>query len=266
MKGWMRIIACLAAIFLLLAGFPCAASDGFYCTYTPKTENSSVFYIDVYSSAQVSAAVLELYFDDSFAEYRETSAVVSTSVVRDTCENGCVKLAFADSGVVTGQLFRAAFKALQAGTVTFTLRVTQAADAQPMLLSGFADYSLEVKLGKNDVISGSSAKVSSKVSTASSKSEKSASGSRSYLREVSGSDEEGSPIEGGVIDVRRNYAWTYVLIGIGAVLLVAALIFAGVLIGRKNTGKDINQASKDTESADDYSAEGAADTDSDEGT
>ena len=262
----MKRISLLTAIVILMSvfgivPFSAAAAGGFYCRYSPKTENSSVFYIDIYSSGSVSAAVMELYYDSGFAEYREADTVGNTSVVRDNCEGGCVKLAFADSGVVTGELCRVAFKALQAGTCTFTLRVPQASDADAKPLDGYADYALEVKLGKNDVVSGASSKsaqasskASSKMSSVASGAGKSTISSRSYLRDVTGSDERADPGEGGVIDVRRSHAWTYVLIGVGSVLLVAALIFAGVLIGKKNFGKE-NRASDDRGSADDPPAE-----------
>ena len=68
----MKRIAALTIILLLIFfGIPCAADSGFYCEYSPKTEKSSVFFIDIYSTVDTSAAVMELGFDESFAEFRE---------------------------------------------------------------------------------------------------------------------------------------------------------------------------------------------------
>ena len=243
-----RTIVFLIVVLMTFIGLPCAAASGFYCEYTPKTERSSVFYIDLYSSEEIRAAVMELRFDDSIAEYREVSAVGNTSSVRAASDGGCVKIAFADSSAVSGKICRVAFKALQAGTCTFTLHVTQAADSEPKSLTGFSDYSLDVKLGKDDVVSDASAKASSKTSSASSV--KSAASSRSSLSISSDTEDGDASVSGGFFDLRRkdDHGLTYVLIGAGSVVLIAALILMGILIGRRTVGKK-KEVKKEGESA-----------------
>lgn len=229
MRGRLRTVVCCVIMLLTIAGIPCAAASGFSCEYSPKTEKSALFYIDVYSADEISAAVMELRFDDSIAEYREVSAVGASSSVRAACESDCVRFAFADSGAVTGKLCRVAFKALQTGTCTFTLHIAQAADRDAKLLTGFSDASLEIKLGKDDVVSDASAKSSSKPSST----EKKSSGSLSTKKEASGSDEAADPWNGEPVDVRTGHAVKYILIGAAIVILMAGLVFAGILLGKR---------------------------------
>ena len=239
----MKRIAALTIILLLIFfGIPCAADSGFYCEYSPKTEKSTVFYIDVYSTVEVSAAVMEMNFDESFAEFREVSAVEKPTSVRSAKENGAVKIALADSGAIKGKLCRVAFKALQAGTCTFDLHISQAADSEPKLMGAISDSSIEVKLGKDDIVAEASSKASS---VASSKPDKNGSSSRSYLKEGSESDVYVDPVTGEVIDLRKNHAVKYILIGAGIVVLFAALIYAGVLIGRKTAEKKKKSVSEE---------------------
>ena len=160
-----RIVALIIVFVMMFIGISCFAESGFYCEYSPKTEKSTVFYIDIYSTVDVSAAVMELSFDEGFAEYRDTSAAAETSTVRSAYRNGLVRVALADSGTIKGKLCRVAFKALQAGTCTFSLHISQASDGEPKLLSGFSDSSIEVKLGKDDIVAESAEKASSKTSS-----------------------------------------------------------------------------------------------------
>lgn len=229
-----RIIALMIVFVMMFIRIPCSAESGFYCEYSPKTEKSTVFYIDIYSTVNVSAAVMELSFDEGYAEYRDTSAAAETSTVRSVYRNGLVRVALADSGTIKGKLCRVAFKALQAGTCTFNLHISQASDGKPKLLSGFSDSSIEVKLGKDDIVEESAEKSSSKTS---SKAEKSGSSSKSYLQEGSDPDVYVDPVTGEIIDLRKNHSVTYILIGAGFVILIAALIFAGIMIGRKTANK-----------------------------
>ena len=237
-----RIVTLTIILLLVFTGIPCAADSGFYCEYSPKTEKSTVFYIDVYSTVEVSAAVMEMNFDESFAEFREVSAVEKSTSVRSAKENGAVKIALADSGAIKGKLCRVAFKALQAGTCTFDLHISQAADSEPKLIGALSDSSIEVKLGKDDIVAEASSKASS---VASSKPDKNGSSSRSYLKEGSESDVYVDPVTGEVIDLRKNHAVKYILIGAGIVVLFAALIYAGVLIGRKTAEKKKKSVSEE---------------------
>ena len=252
-----RAAAWMIVLLIMFISIPCAAESGFSCEYVPKSANGTVFYIDIYSTVDVGAAVIELSFDESFAEYRETSAAQKSSTVRSVKENGLVKIALADSDAVNGKLCRVAFKAIQAGICSFGLHISQAADGEPKSLSGFSDSSIEVKLGKDDVVSESASKSSSKVS---SKADKNGASSRSYLKEGADSDEYMDPVTGEVIDLRKNHALKYILIGAGIVILIAALVFAGIMIGRKTTDKKKeaeagepknNAVDEDTEEKDD---------------
>lgn len=202
-----------------------------------------MFYIDVSSSDEIRAAVMELRFDNSFAEYREVSAVSDSASVRAVCDGGCVKIAFADSPAVSGKICRVAFKAIQAGTCSFTLHVSQAADSEPKSLTDFSDYTLDVKLGKDDVITSST---SSKASSASSDKISSSLRSSLSVRSDIETDEEAS-VSGGFFDLRSNddHALTYVLIGAGSVVLIAALILMGVLIGRRTVGRKKEASSEE---------------------
>lgn len=249
-----RIVTLTIILLLVFTGIPCAADSGFYCEYSPKTEKSTVFYIDVYSTVEVSAAVMEMDFNESFAEFREVSAVEKSTSVRSVKENGAVRIALADSGAIKGKLCRVAFKALQAGTCTFDLHISQAADSEPKLIGALSDSSIEVKLGKDDIVAEASSKASSK---ASSETDKKGSSSRSYLKEGSESDVYVDPATGEVIDLRKNHAVKYILIGAGIVVLFAALIYAGVLIGRKTTSKKKESAIE--ESSESKSAEKTTD-------
>lgn len=244
MRALKRAAAWMIVLLMVFIGIPCSAESGFYCEYVPKSENSTVFYIDVYSTVDVSAAVMELNFDESFVEYREVTAAQESSTVRSAKENGLVKIALADSGAVKSKLCRVAFKAIQAGTCTFNLHITQAADGELKMLGEFSDSSIEVKLGKDDVVSSSASKASSKASSnGSSKADKNGSSSRSYLKNGLDSDEYIDPETGEVIDLRKNHALKYILIGAGIVILIAALVFAGIMIGRKIADKPKDAAS-----------------------
>ena len=241
-----RAAAWVIVLLMVFIGLPCAAESGFYCEYTPKAEKSSVFYIDLYSSDAIRAAVMELRFDDNIAEYREVSAVSDSASVRAVCEDGCVRLAFADSKAVSGGLCRVAFKALQAGTCTFTLHVSQAADSEPKTLTGFSDVTLDVKLGKDDVAASAvSAKGSSSAASV-----KSGVSSRSSIS-VAYTGEDGTPAYGGFFDMRdHHHALTYILAGAGIVLAIGGLVFFGIWIGRR-MGKNKDVVRNETENVPD---------------
>jgi hypothetical protein len=221
-----RTVIALIVLLMVFIGVPFSAADGFYCEYVPKSEKSTVFYIDIYSSIPVRAAVMELSYDSSFAEYREVSGVEKTASIRANNDNGTVKIAFAESKAVTGNLCRVALKALKTGTTTFTLHISQAADDAPKLISGLSDSSIEVKFGKDDVVADSSDKASASSGTYKSSSRSSISGAE---------DDDSQTIrEGDFYDYRQNRPpTTYILIGAGIVILIAGLIFAGVLLGRR---------------------------------
>ena len=81
---------------------------------------------------------MELSSDDTFAEYCEMSSVSNSASVRAVCDGG-------------REICRVAFKAIQSDTSLFTLHIPQAADSESKKLTGFSDYSLGVKLAKDDM-------------------------------------------------------------------------------------------------------------------
>ncbi|MBQ6336637.1 MAG: hypothetical protein IJI50_05330 [Ruminococcus sp.] len=243
-----RIAAWMIVLLMLFVGIPCSAAGGFYCEYTPKSEKSTVFYIDLCSSEEVSAAILELRFDEKLAEYREASAVEKTSTVRAACDNACVRIAFADSGSVKGKLCRVAFKALQAGTCTFTLHISQAADSAPNLMTDLPDSSIEVKLGKDDVVTSASSK---SAKTSSKSSGKSNTSSRSTISGVSDDDAGNSNVPiGGVYDLRKLQVWPYIVVGVLSTLLILGLVLLGVMLGRRKSAKKSPDNENEKEKAD----------------
>lgn len=241
-KTTARLIMIPAVILLLFLRFSCAAAGGFTCEYVPKAEKGSLFYIDVCSSVEVRAAVMELRFDDSMVEYREVSAAGKTASVHAVCDGGCVKFAFADSGPVAGRLCRVAFKALRTGDCAFRLHISQAADAQPKLIGDLSDFTLAVKLGRSDVTSDGSVKTSAKTSRAA---EEGSSTSLLYPAETPEDDPDAELPEGGIVDLRQDHALRYILIGAGSVILIAVLVFAGFLLGRK-TAERKSRASEES--------------------
>ena len=146
----IRLITFTLLLIWLLPFCTCCAAD---CSieYTPRSERSAVFYIDVYSAREVTAAVFELRFADDMVGYYSVVADDSAATVRDHSEKGKVAFAFASEKPVSGKLCRVSFKALKEGSTDFTLHMAQAADADKKLLSDWSDHSLTVKLGKDDV-------------------------------------------------------------------------------------------------------------------
>ena len=242
----------LFVILILQSLFVSASAAGtFYCEYVPKTETGSLFYVDVYCERAVTSAVIELSYDQSAVEYRSVSSDAESSS-RDA--NGKVSIALANRSAFSGKLCRVGFMALSAGETGFELHMAQACDGNLDYITGLADYSLKIKLGKDDVAASPSA--SSKTDGTEKSSSKSSSkkteeaGGRSYIGSVEDTNDDPAP-SGGVFDLRRNDSWSYILLGAGAVILLAAAAFAGFYIGRKIAKKKTaDNGSNETASAD----------------
>lgn len=210
----------------------CAAAEDLYAEYTPKSANSSVFYVDVFSKREVTAAVWEISFPESMVSYYSVAAADSSASVRDNAQNGKVTFAFADDSAVSGKLCRVSFKALQAGPVNFVLHMIQAAGSDKKRLSSWSDYALSIKLGKDDVVSSDSVKRSGASSASSSSSKRG--GGKSTLE--TGEDDDSSIPD--IFDLRNgNPTLKWILLGAGIPLLIGALILIGILIGRKSKDK-----------------------------
>lgn len=137
--------------------------------------------------------MMELSSDDTFAEYCEVSSVSNSASVRAVCDGGCEKSAFCDRCAALGKICRVAFKAIQSDTSLFTLHIPQAADSEPKKLTDFSDYSLGVKLAKDDVAASPTSTKASSTSF-----DKSSSFSRSSLSVRSDIEEDKETLGSGV--------------------------------------------------------------------
>ena len=237
-----RVLLMAFALIWIIPVCTCAAAEDFYSEYTPRSANSSVFYIDVYSRREVTAAVFELSFADDMISYYSVVPADSAATVRDHAQKGKVTAAFADSSAVSGKLCRFSFKALQTGTASITLHMCQAAGADKELLSGWKDHTLTVKFGKDDVVSSSSGvQRTDKASSEASASKRG--GGKSDLDP--GEDGEDGILP-GLFDLRRDdNKLKWVLIGAGIPLLVGSLVWLGILIGRRSKDKATPKAAEE---------------------
>ncbi len=244
----------LTAIMVMLFCVTVRAADSpsFSCAYVPKSENSSMFTVEVSCDDKVSAAVFSLSYDEAIAEYKGVEAVQNTSTIRDNPAPGKVNVCVADSGSVEGKLCRLRFKALAEGKMTFTLCVEQAADSNARLISGVRGDTLTVDPGQRRSASSGGSSRSRSASPSRSSSSRLPSGSSTLATD----NEDRYEIEprvsrGGTFDVRPSQPWRYILIGAGAVALVVILIAIGVRIGRKLPEKSDEKPSlEDPESPD----------------
>ncbi len=247
MLSAISILICLA--FFTFGCF--AAEADFYCAYVAKTENGTLFYIDVFCNNKVAAAVFELGFDSGLAEYREISAADPDAHVSVNLKEEKVIIAFASSASKNGKLCRVTFNGKSPGDCLFSLHMDQACDGDYNYINGLADQSLSVRLGKDGRVSGSSSSSASSGSDLSDRSGSSGSKStKSKKSEISSVDDaDDSKSKGGLYDMRKNDPLKYVLLGAGGVVFVAALVFMGYYLGRKKRLKA--NAAEDNVSVDD---------------
>lgn len=235
----IRLITFALLLIWLLPFCTCHAAQDCSIEYTPRSEKSAVFYIDVYSAREVTAAVFELRFADDMVGYYSVVADDSAATVRDHSEKGKVAFAFASEKSVSGKLCRVSFKALKEGSTDFTLHMSQAADADKKLLSDWSDHSLTVKLGKDDVEAAAAVSRTDGTSSGTVAAKRGAGGSE--LSNADDGDEETPP---GIFDLRRSDSvLKWILIGAGIPLLIGGLVWLGILIGRRSK----NQAKQNEE-------------------
>lgn len=239
----MRRIAAFTAIFMCLFCLVCSAKEaGFSCEYTPKSEKSSIFYIDVICEQEVSAAVFSLDYDADFVSFRSVQASEKSTTLRSNESDGRVDVALADSGSIKGTLCRMTFQALDQGETSFILNVSQAADAS-LTKTSAEEYTLTVTFDKDGVAtstsssSGKKKSSSSSSSSSSSKSSKSSSSSggrsnRSRIWDNGGDDSSGGS-GGGYYDLRPDRTWTYIMIGAGSMILLAAGVGVTIYLMKK---------------------------------
>lgn len=229
----IRLITFTLLFIWLLPFCICHAAQDCSIEYTPRSERSAVFYIDVYSAREVTAAVFELRFADDMVGYYSVVADDSAATVRDRSEKGKTTFAYASEKPVSGKLCRVSFKALKEGSTDFTLHMAQAADADKKLLSDWSDHSLAVKLGKDDVEAAAAVSRTDGTSSGTAAAIRGAGGSE--LSNADDGDEESPP---GLFDLRRSDSvLKWILIGAGIPLLIGGLVWLGILIGRRSKDK-----------------------------
>ena len=190
-----------------------------------------MFYIDVYTSREVTATVFELHFAEDMVGYYSVVTEDAAASVRDHPEKGKVTFAFASGNAVSGKLCRVSFKALKEGSVDFTLHMSQAADADKKLLTDWSDHSLTVKLGKDDVEAAAKVSRTDKSSSGTAASASKHGGGKSDLS----TGEDGEDASSGIFDLRRgDNILKWILLGAGIPLLIGGLVWLGILIGRKS--------------------------------
>ena len=265
------IAAWILAALMLLMWLPSAAAKDHSLTikYVPRTQRGTLFYLDVYCDSVIGAAVFELGFDASAAEYRDAFCEDENGSAMGNPNGDTAKIAFSHRSGVSGRLFRVAFKALDTGTVRFSLHPVQAVDGSSRYLNDLPDCSLDVKFGEDDVVeagasasgeaadtpaarqkSASGSGVGSKKSSAGAdKSKKRDSGSEKPGREdkqsyggsrsdVSEPDDIASPkiteADGGVFhDFSGQDNTTFFILGGASVILAGLLVVVGILIGKR---------------------------------
>ena len=231
--------------------------------YVPRTERGTLFYLDIYSDPAISAAVFELRFDSAAVEYRDVDCEDENGCAMGNADGDIVKIAYSHPSCKSGKLCRLSFKALRAGTVSFSLHPTQAVDGELDYLKDLSDASLEVKLGKDDVIlsddaASRSEKYAAKKSSAKSKSPTEKPGKKSYGGERSGiteytaaGSEATEATEGAPLDFTGGNNRTWFMLGGAVVLSAVLLVGAGYFIGKKRMGRPEKTDAQEEESAED---------------
>lgn len=252
-----------------------AAECDFYCTYTPKTEKSSVFFIDVFCDRGASAALIELGYDREMAEYRSVEAASSDAEVSCNPKDDRLLIACAGRASDDGRLCRVTFVALDTGDCVFELHMKQAVDENLDYINSLADHRLKVTFGEDDIVEtaavsapsssvssigstggASSSKTASKTST-SSKSEKS-SAEKVEASEKSGestardADMTADAVKDSELlyNVSDTDPTRYIMLGAGAVALAVAVAAVGYMLGKKTlikkkTDKAVEEALPD---------------------
>ncbi len=232
-----RIVIFLSLpIFLITLCLSASAESGsLSLKYVPRTERGTLFYLDVYSDTPVGAAVFELSYDPSAAEFRSVIYDDDRGAVTANPDGGRVKIAFSHRSGVSGKLYRIAFKALAEGVLRFELRTTQAVDAKAAYLTGISGAALDVDLSKEDIVSADSSKKSASEKSSSKKndSKKSYGGSKSEISMPDDAvlDEKPDDYGGVYRDLSKPDHTSWFLLGGSAVILAGLFVGLGILLG-----------------------------------
>ena len=221
-----------AVVLIMLTCIRVRADSGrLYAEYVPRTERGTLFYLDIYYDGDISAAIFEISYDSSIAEYRSWAAEHDSSTFKAKAENGIVKLVFGDSGSIKGKICRLRFKQLSDGTVNFTLRMTEGADGGLNYIDPPPAYTVTVALDSGSGSSGSSGSPrSTRYSYSGSKSGKSGTAST----EGATGDEHLPEVR----DLTHNDDMKFFLLGAGAAAAAALLIALGFILGRRQRKKN----------------------------
>lgn len=235
-KDVLRITsaALSAVIFIMLSCLhTCAGGGRLYAEYVPRTERGTLFYLDIYYDGDISAAIFEITYDSSVAEYRSWAAEHDSSTFKAKAEGGTVRLIFGDSGSIKGKICRLRFKQLSDGAADFTLRMTEGADGGLSYIDPPSAYTVTAVLD-----TGSSGSAGSSGLSGSSRSTRSSySGSKSDKSVTSPSDGASGGDPPAVRELTRDDRTLYFILGAGTAVLAALLIALGFILGRRSRKK-----------------------------
>lgn len=229
-----RILAAAAALImiLMLSCVPAYAEAGrLSLAYVPPTERGTLFYLDISYDGAVSAALLELSFDSSLAEFREVKAVADTTRVKAQSDGGTVKIVLGDTDRVSGKLCRLGFKTIGSGSINFILRMTEGVDGDLHYIDSPPECSLKVSLSLgSSAVSGNSSGKSYRGS------ESNKSGSKTADPDSATDDEEARARVRDLRSPDRNNT-TPIILGVAAGTAAFLLVIFGFIIGRRSHKK-----------------------------
>jgi len=234
MRRLTAVIAALLLFMLTALNTTASKSGTLYAKYVPRSETGTLFYIDIYCSAELRSADLQLTYDSSAVEYREISATDKNAYAKAKSAKGSVRILFTDSSSVKGQLCRLSFKALTQGDTELILHDNGMVGGDLKYLSGVPDSALTISLGKEDIVSDTDNSGSDKQSGKSSKTSYGGSDSKKESStEATDETSAADPVKRTVEDASHNEGLTYFLLGAGAMLLAGLLILLGYVIGKR---------------------------------
>ncbi len=212
--------------------------------YVPRSLRGTLFYLDVYSEKPISAALFELRYDPAFAEFRDARCEDNNADAMGNAVGDTVSIAYSHRSAASGRLYRLSFKALRTGTTRFSLHPVQAVDHGLNELTGLSDCSVEVKFGKDDVVSSETvtrqktAKSSQKHTKSAEKSSKTknpstAADDSNAIGNDGGEDDETQANQDATIDYSGGNNRLWFVLGCATALFVVLAAGGGFILGRK---------------------------------
>ncbi len=197
------------------------------------------FYISVSANISMGALDTEISFDPDFIEFRSATADDSEDFVRFSQKDGKVSLIYSRTQPKSGTLFTIKLKALKNGETAVTVTPLSGIGSDERAFSFSNAHILSLTLGNNAGASASSTRRSSYRSSGS-KSASSARSPSSSSGKAGDSDLSSSrSVSEKVVDFSRKDESILrpILIGSLSAFAVAALLTAGILIGRRTKKK-----------------------------